>query len=45
MLAAVFYYHHAPTNPSSQDCSWPLTTRSEYDSFASMARDSAHFQS
>jgi hypothetical protein len=40
-IAAVFYYNERPMNPASQDCTWKLSTSTEWSAMRSMARNSS----
>ena len=42
-VSGAYYFQHAPTNPNSQTCSWPLNTQSEYGAYGAMAQDRTHF--
>jgi beta-mannanase len=44
ILTAAFYFNRGPTNPANQDCSWTLTTQSEFSAYRSMAADRTHFR-
>jgi hypothetical protein len=39
-VAAAFYFNHAPTNPANYDCTWPLTTQSEFNALGALASTS-----
>jgi Glycosyl hydrolase family 26 len=36
-VAAAFYFNHKPTNPANYDCTWPLTTQSEFSALGAVA--------
>jgi len=40
-IAAVFYYNNRPMNPASQDCTWKLSTSTEWSALRSMARNAS----
>jgi Glycosyl hydrolase family 26 len=43
VLSAAFYFNRPPTVAANSDCRWALQSRAEFDAFAAIVRDRAHF--